>query len=298
MTGRDSPGHEPQAFMSYARFDDRRRRLTKLHVLIAEEVQSITGEALTIFQDTEEIQTGEQWRRRLEEGLSSATFLIPILTPSFFTSEYCRWELDTFLRDERVRERDDLVLGLHYIDSGLDKPEGDELVEAIRARQSFDWREHEQRRFSDPRVLRALRDFADEIVNAIERVTGRRLSRRPQVADGGHATLSLVVELPPELASTGLSVGVAGSFSQLDGDLPLWRPIPMACEDDRHWRLTLEGVEGEAIAYKYVLAPDLQWEHPEVWPDGAFRENRSAILGETPVQHDVVEAWEGLQRAP
>ena len=32
--------------------------------------------------------------------------------------------------------------------------------------------------------------------------------------------------------------------------------------------------------------------------DSPVHEPRSTILGETPVRYDVVEAWEGLQRAP
>ncbi len=67
----------------------------------------------------------------------------------------------------------------------------------------------------------------------------------------------------------------------------------MVQEDDRHWRFALVGAEGEEIAYKYVLGPELGWQHPEMWKSGAFRDNRTVTLGATPVQHDVVEAWEG-----
>ncbi len=178
MTQKQESSVQPQAFMSYARSDDGERRLTRLHGRLADNVRAITGDIFPIFQDTEDIRAGEQWRQRLEEGLSAATLLIPILTPSFFSSDYCRSELVTFLEEERRRGRHDLVVPLHYIDARLDEPEGDELVEAIRERQPFDWRPYELRPLSDTPVRKALREFAGEIVDAIARATGHRPESR------------------------------------------------------------------------------------------------------------------------
>ena len=48
--------------------------------------------------------------------LDGVTFLIPIITPSFFGSANCRQELEYFLDREEKLKRNDLILPVHYID--------------------------------------------------------------------------------------------------------------------------------------------------------------------------------------
>jgi cobaltochelatase CobT len=84
---------KPGAFMCYARINDRDGTLTKLREKLSEEVEELIGEEFPIFQDIEDIKWGEDWKERIGESLSEVTFFIPIITPSFFKSEYCRDEL-------------------------------------------------------------------------------------------------------------------------------------------------------------------------------------------------------------
>ena len=77
--------------------------------------------------------------------LDQARFFIPILTPSFFRSEPCRQELQTFLNLERKVDRRDLVLPIYWITCPV-LEEGhlkvkDELAQEIDERQCWDWRE-------------------------------------------------------------------------------------------------------------------------------------------------------------
>lgn len=88
----------PAAFMSYAQADDVRRLLTQFRENLSAEVRVQTGEEFPIFQDRKDIHWGEQWKRRIEESLDAVTFLIPIVTPSFFKSTACRSELQQFLQ--------------------------------------------------------------------------------------------------------------------------------------------------------------------------------------------------------
>ena len=78
-----------------------------------------TGQEFTIFQDRD-IQWGQNWKRRIEKSLDEeVTFLIPIITPSFFKSKACRDELGRFLERERRLNRDDLILPVYYVDTPL-----------------------------------------------------------------------------------------------------------------------------------------------------------------------------------
>ena len=162
------------AFMSYAHHDDGDGRLTKFRERLARELRSQTGIEMEIFQDSDTIQLGEKWRRRLDHGLAESTFLLPIVTPSFLTSSYCRDELETFLRHERELDRDDLILPVYYIDceafrtSSAGAPEA-RTLNTILERQYFDWRGLRTFGPAERRVERERTKLAEQIRLAIAR---------------------------------------------------------------------------------------------------------------------------------
>jgi hypothetical protein len=168
------PATAPVAFMSYAHHDDGDGRLTKFHGRLVHELRSQTGRDLAIFKDVDDIALGEQWRKRLDEGLANSTFLLPIITPSFLMSEHCREEFGTFLKHERALGRDDLILPIYYIGcqdfetSGADEP-GSATLRAVLERQYFDWRKLRGKRPSNARVEEALVNLATEIRGAMRR---------------------------------------------------------------------------------------------------------------------------------
>lgn len=78
----------PAAFMSYVRTDDRHEegRITQFRERLSGEVQMQTGEDFPIFQDRNDISWSQAWEERIEQSIDEVTFLIPIITPSFFRS--------------------------------------------------------------------------------------------------------------------------------------------------------------------------------------------------------------------
>jgi hypothetical protein len=79
-----------QAFLSYTRIDDDffGGAITALRGALELGVRVVTGDrTFEIFQDIDGIELGQQWGKRLEEALSVASFLIPIITPLYFSSE-------------------------------------------------------------------------------------------------------------------------------------------------------------------------------------------------------------------
>ena len=174
----------PVAFMSYAHHDDGDSRLSRFHERLERELRSQTGIDLEIFKDNDDIGLGEQWRKRLEAGLAGSTFLLPIVTPSFLTSPYCREELEAFLRHERALGRDDLILPIYYIDcrdfesAPPDDPAGAALRELLE-RQRADWRDLRTLGPSSPRVEQARVKLAGQIRAAMTRVVEPRREARP-----------------------------------------------------------------------------------------------------------------------
>lgn len=152
------------AFLSYAHRDD------EYH---GGAISVAIGEDFHIFQDRKDVAWGKHWPSKLKEGLAGSRFLIAILSPSFFKSDYCRNELTEFLEIERLSGRNDLVLPIYYVTTPfLENPvrrEGDTLANAISQRQYRDWRDLRHEPFSEPKVRRKLDSLAQELMLALER---------------------------------------------------------------------------------------------------------------------------------
>lgn len=165
-----------QAFMSYAPFDNDNdgQQLTALREKLRKAVQAQTGNPFPIFQDVEGIRLGEHIDTSIKKALSQSTFLIPILTPSFFTNTYCRDQLQQFLEHEARLGRTDLILPIYYITcKPLESPAQhthDSLVQAIAGRRSIDWRPFRFKDLDTGDVREQLARVAQQIEAALERV--------------------------------------------------------------------------------------------------------------------------------
>ena len=164
----------PAAFLSYAHSDNKYGHLTSLRERLSYEVEIQTGAEFPIFQDRKDIQWGENWRQRIENALDEITFLIPIITPSFFNSQPCRDELTHFLELEKKLGRNDLILPIYFVDTPLlNDPQlraTDELAEVIASRQYVDWRELRPEPFTNPQVGKMVTQLGMQIRNALARV--------------------------------------------------------------------------------------------------------------------------------
>src|SRR5262249_38528666 len=144
--------------------DDSDGRLQQFRAELEEEVWAHLGEQIPIRPRPEEITGG---KGDLGPALSEVTLLIPILSPSFFNSPTCRNALTSFLQREAELKRQDLILAGDYIECPLlhDKAarSGDELAQAVVARQWVDWRELRYELFDSPRVGRAMTEVAVRI---------------------------------------------------------------------------------------------------------------------------------------
>jgi hypothetical protein len=133
-------------FWSYARIDDEAEegRIVRLARLVRVEYELLTGDSLSIFVDRDDLEWGDEWRRRIDEALAGTTFFIPIVTPRFFERPECRRELLTFAGTAKSLNLEDLILPLYYVTvPGIDagQPTPDEAVSLVTEHQREDWRE-------------------------------------------------------------------------------------------------------------------------------------------------------------
>lgn len=176
--------------MSYVHSDDKHGHLTHFRERLSDEVHIQTGEEFSIFQDRKDILWGQNWKKRIEESIDGVTFLIPIITPSFFNSPACRDELQRFLEREEKLGRNDLVLPVYYVDCPLlndeGKRAGDELAQAIADHQyaDADWRDLRFELFTSPQVGKTLARLAVQIRDALDRVQASEKIDVPESAAG------------------------------------------------------------------------------------------------------------------
>jgi len=134
-------------------------------------MEQVFGNEFKIFQDNDSIAIGKNWKRQIEESLDEAIFFIPVITPSFFTSNYCRDELQRFLERENKLHRDDLIFPIYYMSSPLleddAQQEADEIAQAVSIHQRVDWRELRFEAFNAPQTGRALANLASDICNVL-----------------------------------------------------------------------------------------------------------------------------------
>ncbi len=172
----------PSAFMSYAHFDDEYHhgKLTALQMRLSNAVRALTGRRFDIFQDRKSIAWGQAWQERIEGSLDAVTFFIPILSPNYFRSPYCREELDRFAKRERGLGRRDRILPIYWI--RCDEVErravraGDPLAELIVARQYDDWRELRHKPFDSEETEKRIELLAEQIRKAMRPRQPRRVA--------------------------------------------------------------------------------------------------------------------------
>ena len=165
---------KPHAFLSYTRFDDKflNGGISALRKALELAVQARTGKPFNIFQDVDDIAPGDAWRKKLDRAIEAAQLFIPILTPSFFASEFCRGETEAFLAYEARAGRDDLVLPIYLIDTPtLDdaaQRAADDLARRLHERQYADWREL-RFKLQEQNTLPRIDELAGAIASAIAR---------------------------------------------------------------------------------------------------------------------------------
>ena len=272
---------KPAAFMSYVHSDDNHGRLTQFREDLSAEVQRQIGEEFLIFQDRKDIQWGENWKKRIKESLDDGTFLIPIITSSFFNSPACRRELERFLEREKELKRDDLVLPIYYVDCPLlndeEKRAGDELAQAIADHQYADWRDLRFEPFTSPQVGKTLAQLAVQIRDALDRV---QVSEEPEDPKPDADVTRLSAREPSHLSLLDIESVIEGRGPAAKTEPPIRVVDPMHHGD--HLTIT-EAIEAANPGDRILVRPGL-------YQEGLVIEKPLEIVGDGDTGEVVVHA--------
>ena len=215
--------NEWQGFWSYVHSDEESEggRITRLAQDVVSQFEMLTGESINLFLDKDALEWGENWKDRIDEGLASIAFFIPVMTPRYFQSAECRRELQFFARRATNLGIKELVLPLLYADVAAlhDEAPEDDLIVLVKTFQWEDWRD-----------LR----FADPASESYRRATARlaeRLVRANRTAEKAEVEAAAIAVQQPE-SDTDVSPGVLDRLAAAEEALPRWQETLQAIGEE------------------------------------------------------------------
>jgi len=165
-------------FLSYTHEDDKffGGYISTFRQKLEDAVHVVTGQlSFRLFQDVEGIVLGENWQKKLSEVIDGSSFLVPMMTPLFFNSSFCRGEVALFLKHEKELGRDDMILPVYFLSSAKlekeDEKSQDPIAKILADRQRADWREMADTPLDQPGARRAILKLANEFAAAIQRIS-------------------------------------------------------------------------------------------------------------------------------
>lgn len=180
-------------FFSYRRPDDEHSGglLTKVRDTLDRRLAMHLGAREVVFQDTNNIRTGDDWQRMLARALDQAAFLIPVITPSFFASDHCRYEVETFLDKESERERAPHIMPLVFVEfAGYSVDSDDPLIARLAKYQHVDWTRFQAYQDVD-------QDFSIEINRLAKAIAERMMSADRTTAADPPVSVGASSRAPP-----------------------------------------------------------------------------------------------------
>ena len=259
------------AFWSYVQEDDRHEggRLTRLRERLEGEVRAQTGAAFPIFQDRNDLQWGEHWKSRIDTAVNNVTFLIPVLTPSYFRSSACRKEFEAFLKREETLGMTRLILPIYYIDvRDLTRDVADMIALTIRERQWTDWRPWRFEDVNGAEMRKQIATMAASIIAACDELnsvfdTEGQISVKPVTASA-RGERRAVAKSSVTVALT-LDKDVAPDDWPLVGSPPqaITSPAVPIARGGSFDSLRLEGIKKQHAYYAYTKQYDEVLESPQ-----------------------------------
>lgn len=164
------------AFMSYSHKNDLHDGgyLSRFRGRLEGEIGVQMGGNFQIFQDRTHFEPGFRWDQSIWDLLSQSTFFLPIITPDYYESDWCRKEFEYFWRKERLTGRGPLIYPVYYIPcsqiSEHARFDSDSMEYLIAKYPYADWRLLRHSDLRTIRVKRRLEEVAKLVANMYARL--------------------------------------------------------------------------------------------------------------------------------
>ncbi len=161
-----------KAFLSYARGNDKTKRVTQFKEHLESFVEELSGKDFSIFQD-DQIEVGELWEKRIFKELDEASVLIAVMTPTFFQRKWCMDEVRLFMDRHETAGTVPAVLPIYWIKTDqVENPDSlgaHPIAARIKSHQYDDWRSLFRNSMGSDEVRKKLIDLAEKVDHALDR---------------------------------------------------------------------------------------------------------------------------------
>lgn len=168
-------GYKYDVFFSYKRDE----QSNEWHSIVAAKIdfwlrKELNKPKVNIFIDTEDIETGDRWKAKIENGLKRSKCLVAFWSPDYFHSPWCLSEWNTFLAREEMLgiTAGGLIIPAKYHD-GEHFPEVAKDIQAVdftdyNSTMAFFWNSEDGYMFERDKLKTFSKDIAKTIRRAPE----------------------------------------------------------------------------------------------------------------------------------
>ncbi|MEU7632014.1 toll/interleukin-1 receptor domain-containing protein [Nocardia sp. NPDC049220] len=219
----------PSGFWSYARSDDEATdgQVVRLAHRLMKEFRLLSGTNLEIFIDRDSIAWGEAWADRIDDSIHGTTFFIPLITPSYLSSNSCRSEFLKFWGKSNYAQLQQLVLPIIFSGIDLDSDTDDDVLSIAIARQAEDWSELRLEDENSSKYRKGVNRLAKRLQTIAETIAAQ-----PEISST--RTLPEISDRDTERDNDD-EPGFLERIVQIEEELPLWesttKSIGKAMED-------------------------------------------------------------------
>jgi hypothetical protein len=191
---------KPAAFLSYVREVDGMGDVTRFREALELAVRERGFDTFEVFHDRLHILWGDDWKNRVLQSFDDIILIIPVISPGFFASENCRFEVNTFLERERQSgSRQSTILPVYFVDTpAFNNPgaKNDEIIALFKHRTYLDFRKLKPLPKEDITYRRQIDRAADKVAAVLHEQSS------PPEADraGSLEPLSVAEAEPPKRA--------------------------------------------------------------------------------------------------
>ena len=154
-----------QVFLSYTRLKDQFGAISAFYARLENELKQIAPGS-TIFFDKTNLVEGKHFPEELKVALARTDVLVPLLSPAWLQSEWCRREFETFTSGCRDLVKLHCILPVLWVATPqVSTQSSDPIAQALAPIHYADWKDLRHESWSNPQNLRQVAKLAEAIAN-------------------------------------------------------------------------------------------------------------------------------------
>jgi DNA-binding transcriptional ArsR family regulator len=246
-----------QVFLSYTRLKDQFGAVTAFHARFDNELKQIDPGA-EVFFDKKNISEGQHFPEELVVALARADVLLPLLSPAWLKSEWCRREFELFTSERRDQAKLHSIVPVLWVATPqVSLQSADPVARALVPIQRADWKDLRHESWDNPENSRQVAALAAAVAKLVPPLapvgsasSGRTL-RLPHVMEQILRALDAADDVltPLEVSQqVGVSKTAASVHLKDLQEVGLARPRLRGGQQETPWRIS-EGGQAYLVAH-------------------------------------------------